>query len=266
MRQVCGILVSLIALVAAPVAVAQDMWTVALTARQATALAGIAGQDDVTAFAISPDGAWGRAWGVNTAENAGARAMNYCQAQLRPGKRDCVLYEVAGRRVAAAVVQTRKVSKVYKPLNGRTAAEVFGRVTFDFKGNNTAARAQLATAPQRRGALPEDATLRAVLTDRSLMSVKTKGYALTFEDKIAEHSAEGQSGMLKAVYSSWTVTPEGLVCLFDGYWSTGKPLGTRCLILNSAAKGLVDMSWGYRPKTSQKMQLIAGDARFAMAK
>jgi hypothetical protein len=259
-------LLAIVAILLPMGSVAQEAWTVQMTSRQAKALAELAQHDDFTAFAISPDGAWGRAWGVNTAENAAARAMNYCQAELRPGKRDCILYAVAGRRIMPEIVQTRKVSKVYKPLNGRVAAEVFGRVAFDFQGDSAVAQAQYNSGPKRRGDLPEDAVLRAILLNRSLMSVKSKGFATTFEADIAEQSAQGQSGMLKAVFSSWAVTSDGLVCMFDGYWSTGKPIGTRCLILNSAAKGAVDMSWAFRPLTSQKMQLIAGDARFATAK
>jgi len=246
---------------------AQEAWTVTLTAKQAKALAEIAVEDDVTAFAISPDGAWGRSWGVNNAKNAGARAMNFCQSELRPGRRDCILYEVAGKRVAPAVVQTRKVSVVYKPLNGRKAVEVFGRVDFDFQGDNKAARALIKSGPQRRGDLSEDKRLRGILQGRSIMSPKTKGFAVTFEEVYAEQQAASNSGILKAYYDSWTVTSEGLVCMFDGYWATsGKPIGTRCLILNSAEDGLVRMAWGSRPGTSQKMQLIAGDARFATAK
>lgn len=246
---------------------AQEAWTVQLTAKQAKALAEIAVEDDVTAFAISPDGAWGRSWGVNNAENAAARAMNYCQGELRPGRRDCILYEVAGRRVAPEVVQTRKVSKVYTPLNGRKAAELFGRVDFDFQGDNKAARALIRANPQRPGDLTEDARLRTILQGRSIMSPKAKGYAVTFEQVIAEQSADTNSGIIKTYYDSWTVTPEGLVCMFGGrFASTGKPAGTKCLILNSASDGVIKMAWGIRPGTSQKMQLIAGDARFATAK
>ena len=260
-------LVSLGLWLAPVVGAAQESWTVQLTKKQATALAEMAGKESVTAFAISPDGAWGRSWGVNNAENAAARALNYCQAELRPKKRDCFVYEVAGKRVAPAVVQTRRVSIVYKPLNGRTAAKLFGRVAFDFQGNSAAAQAQIATAPKRRGDLKEDAGLRAKLVGRSIMSLNPKGFAVTFEETFAEHSAMANSGILKIFYDSWTVTPEGLVCMFDGFWpSSGKPVGTRCLILNSAAQGLANMSWGDRPKTSQKMQLIAGDARFATAR
>ena len=265
-RRLIGVLAMFLGVLPAAV-LAQEMWTVQLTSRQAAALAEIDQNDKVTAFAISPDGAWGRAWGVNTTENAAARAMNYCQGQLRPRKRDCVLYQVAGQRVAPEAVQTRRVSKVYKPLNGRTAAEVFGRVEFEFQGNPAAAQAQVATAPTRRGQLAEDASLRAVLQGRSIMSIKAKGFAVTFEDTFAEQSAASQSGILKVYFDSWTVTPDGLVCMFGGYWeSSGQPVGTKCLILNSASKGLVDMSWDQSPNSSQKMQLIAGDARFAKAK
>lgn len=265
-RTVTAVLVFCIMLLPQAVA-AQESWAVQLTVKQAKALAEIAGQPDVTAFAISPDGAWGRSWGVDTPENAAARAMNYCQAELRPGRRDCVLYEVAGRRVAPEVVATRKVSNIYKPVNGRKAAEVFGRVDFDFQGNNQEARAAMATQPMRRGDLPEDARLRVALVGRSIVSPKAKGHAIVFEDKFAEQIAMSNSGLLKVYYDSWTVTPDGLVCLFGGRQaSTGAARDTNCLILNSASDGLIRMAWGSRPGTAQKMQLIAGDARYATAK
>jgi len=248
-------------------AMAQDQWTVALTKKQAKALAELASEPDVTAFAISPDGAWGRSWGVNNAENAGARALNFCQGELRPGKRDCILYAVAGKRVAPQVVETRKVSKVYRPVNGRQAAALFGRVDFDFQGNVGAAKAQIATSPQSPADLREDKALRSVLKNRSIMSPKPKGYAVIFEDVYAEQIAMANSGVLKTYFDSWTVTAEGLVCMFGGRWaSSGKSRGTVCLVLHDATDGAVTMAWGTKPGARQKMQLIAGDVRFATAR
>ncbi|WP_299293812.1 hypothetical protein [uncultured Tateyamaria sp.] len=262
-----GLFLGLILTLASGAAMAQQPWTVVLTKKQAKALAELSGEPDVTAFAISPDGAWGRSWGYDSAENAGARAVNFCQSELRPGKRDCFLFELAGKRMVPEVVETRKVSKVYRPVNGRQAAALFGRVDFDFAGNVPAAAAQHQTALSSPAGLREDKALRKALENRSIMSLKAKGFAVVFEDVYAEQIAMGSGGLLKTYFDSWTVTSEGLVCMFDGYWaSTGKPRGTVCLILHDATDGAVTMAWGNKPNARQKMQLIAGDARFATAR
>lgn len=248
-------------------AVAQGQWTVTLTKNQAKALAELAAEPNVTAFAISPDGAWGRSWGVNNAENAGARALNYCQGELRKGKRDCILYEVAGKRVAPQVVQTRQVTKVYRPVNGRQAAAMFGLIDFDFQGNPGVARAQVDSVVKQQASLRGDKRLRDILRGRSILSPKAKGFGVTFEDTYAEQYAMADSGILKTIYDSWTVTAEGVICMYGGrVASNGNPVGTRCVILNSASDGVVSFSWGHRPGSKQKMNLIAGDARFATAR
>lgn len=246
---------------------AQNAWTVTLTAKQEQARAEMVQEEQVTAFAISPDGAWGRSWGFDDAALAAERSLAFCRAELRPRKRDCLVYEVGGKRVAPATVQTRKVSVVYKSFDGRKAASVFGRAPYDFAGNRSGALAQLATAPTRRGTLPEDKALRAALTNRTIMTTQSKGFALWFEGTRAEHAVSTSGGVLTVLFDSWTVTPEGLMCMFDGHWEgTGKPVGTRCVLLNAMGDGLVDLSWDQTPNATRKAQLIAGDARFAAVK
>lgn len=267
MRLIAGLFVLISVLSMATAGVGQEAWTVTLTSKQSKQLAGLAAEDSITAFAISPDGPWGRSWGYDSKAQAELNAMRYCRENLRRRDRDCLIYQSDGQRVVPDVVQTRRVSEVYKPLNGRKAASVFGRVAFSFQGDAGAARAQLATAPTRRADLTEDRALRKVLTGRTLMTTKAKGFAVTFEDVWAEHSASANSGIITVFFDSWTVTSSGLVCMFDGYWeSTRKPVGTRCMVLNAAGNGLVDMSWDNRPNASVKGQLIAGDARFAAVK
>lgn len=245
---------------------AQEAWKVQLTSKQAKAHAELAGQSGITAFAISPDGAWGRSYGFKDADLAAKRALSFCHSELRPRKRDCLLFEVAGKRVAPQTVQTRQVSAVYKPLNGRKAAAVIGRAALDFRGNKAGAMAQLATAPKGAGDLVQDKLLRAGLKNRTLMTTQAKGFAIWLGDTYAEHLASANSGVLSVEFDSWVVTSEGLLCMFNGFWDSGKPLGTKCALLNSIGNGLVDLSWDGSPNASRKGQLIAGDARFGAAK
>ncbi|MEO9683302.1 MAG: hypothetical protein ABJF86_17625 [Tateyamaria sp.] len=245
---------------------AQEAWTVQLTSKQAKAHAEQAGRKAVTAFAISPDGAWGRSHGFQDADQAAKRAMSFCQGELRPRKRDCILFEVAGKRAAPQVVQTRKVSTVYQPLNGRKAAFVFGRAALDFRGNKDGAMAQLATAPTQPSALAQDKKLRAGLTNRTIMTTQAKGFGLWLGDVYAEHLVSTNNGVLVVGFDSWAVTAQGLLCMFNGFWDSGKPVGTKCVLLNSIGNGLVDLSWDGSPNASRKGQLIAGDARFSAAK
>ncbi|MEL6452860.1 MAG: hypothetical protein AAFQ19_16525 [Pseudomonadota bacterium] len=264
MREVWKGIVVLVALALAAPGAAQERWTVALTDKQAQALAEIAGEREVSAFAISPDGAWGRSWGYANKSLAGDWALAYCRAELRPRRRDCILYELDGARVAPATVAVPTVREVYKPLNGRKAAAVIGRVDYDFAGNKAAALAQLASGPARAADLRGDPALRQALVGRSIMATSAKAFAHVFEETRAAFWVPSNSGILMQSYDSWAVTAEGLVCMFNGrYASTGKPVATRCMILNKISNGLVDLSWSGSPNATRKGQLIAGDVRRA---
>lgn len=256
----CGVALGL-ALSATTGAFAES-WTVTLTKKQAKALDEMTAPRKHAAFAISPDGPWGRSWGKRSAAAAQESALAYCRAHLSRKKRDCLVYIVDGKRVAPASVKTRVVTQVYKPLNGRQAASILGRSNFNFSGNLAAARAQLEGGMARPEALPQDASLRAALVGRTLMNTSSKGWALWLGKDRAEFLSQTKSSTLATRYQSWRVTSDGLLCLRGGVWrSNGKPAGTRCILLGPAKGGALNIYWSSTPSTGRKAQLIAGDAR-----
>ena len=86
-------------------------WKVALNKRQSKAFEETKAQPSITAFALSPDGAWGRAWDYDTKQGASARAMAGCRGFLKPGRRDCILFAVDGVIVAEPVLITVMLSE-----------------------------------------------------------------------------------------------------------------------------------------------------------
>ncbi|WP_415922077.1 hypothetical protein [Tateyamaria sp. SN6-1] len=252
-----------VALLAASRAHAQQGTALGLTRDQAAARAEMAGEPHPHAFAVSPDGAWGRSWGADSAATAAKRALGFCRRELRRGKTDCILFSQDGVRVAPETVTPRKVRDVYKPLNGRKAAAVIGRVPFDFAGAPDAARTQLAAG----GALVGDPGLRRALEGRSIMTTATKGFGIWLGRDYAEHMGSANSGVLSTVFDSWTVTSEGLVCMYGGRWrSSGQPVGTKCFILGAMRQGQGAIYWDGSPNAARKAQVIAGDVSLGAVK
>ena len=249
-------------------AASQD-WVVELTRKQAKQLNKLQSQNRHTALAISPDGVWGATYGKISAEVAGDFALRYCQAFLKPGRRDCFVYAIDGKIVAPSVVKTSAVSVVYKPVNGVTAARFFGRVAVSFSGNRVRAiedLKRLERDPAYRSRLVADRAFEAILTNRSFMSLDRKGFAIWLSPTDGEQHMSTNSGIIHNYFPDWLATKDGLICLFDAVWGTGKPLGTRCLIVDQISNGLIKFSWGASIKTVRKAQIIAGDGRFGAAK
>jgi len=244
-------------------------WVVKLTRQQAKQLNKLQSQNRHTALAISPEGAWGTSYGKISAEVARDHALRFCQAGLKPGRRDCLVYAVDGQVVVPAVVKTKVVSAVYKPVNGLTAAQYFGRVAVNFTGNRARAMddlKRLEKDPAYRSRLVSDRGFEAILTNRSFMSMDRKAYAIWFSPEYGEQHASANNGIIFNYFPDWLATKDGLICMFDAVWGTGKPLGTRCLIVDQISNGLIKFSWGASIKTVRKAQIIAGDARFGAAK
>lgn len=263
--------VGALALALLPSVAVSEPWQVALSAKQHKSYTEWQGLAAPSAFAISPDGAWGFSFGFPSDKAAQDAAMGWCQERLRPGRRDCVMFGVNGRQVVPAVIETRKVSQVYTPVDGRKAAAFYGLAGLDFAGNRAAALAQLTqvnagTDPST--AFGRDRKVEELLTGRSLALAQRGGFALWFDGGgWAEQASRANSGTLVQVFPQWMATREGLVCLFGGYWkSTGKKVGTNCLILNGIARGQVDFSWGASSNVRRKGYLIAGDARRGAAR
>lgn len=243
-----------------------DSWTVQLTRSQAKNFAETqAAAKSNWAFAISPDGGWGRSWEYATAEGARTRAMQECRLRLRKDKRDCALFAENGKRLMPAVIETRRVSKVYKPVNGRSAAAVIGLAPMSFRGNPQAAKAQVAAINEGSlnvANLPGDRALMTMLRDRSLATTSGFESVVYFGRPQAQRLIESNSGLLSIRFTGWRATREGAVCMENGRWATGKPFGNFCLVIHAIDNGRITFSWG-DSNASRSAYLIAGDARFA---
>lgn len=242
-------------------------WQVQLTKKQAKALAEVQRKVTPNAFAVSPDGAWGRAWGQSSRDEALAVAMHFCRRALKPGKRDCIAYAVNGEVVAPAVVDAKVVTKVYKPVDGRKAAAFFGLSGVNFAGNRPAALAQLEQVQAGNTALRSDPILSAALSRSSFTLAGAKGFALKLGKDTVEQHVQTNRAVLVISFTGWTATKEGLVCLFDGKWtSTGKLVGTKCLVLDHIVNGKARFSWESSLGTVRNGQLVAGDATRSAAR
>ncbi len=250
------------------VALAQENWQVSLTKKQGRAAAQIAQQKQPTVMAISPDGAWGNSWGTQTLDQGKARAIQYCRQNLKPGQRDCMVYAVNGKPVLPAVVSTKRVSKVYKPLSARSAAAFFGLAAVNFRGNPELALADYqALKANPAHALRGDSRLQAVLKGKSLMHArKSPEFAIALEARGGEQHARGNSGVIWMRFDRWVATRDGLLCLYNRVWSTGKQAGTECYIINQIANGKVSGAWASKPRTNRPLLVIAGDARYGNAR
>ncbi|PSL18627.1 hypothetical protein [Shimia abyssi] len=271
MKTVFSFAIALV-LACAPVAFAKDaqgIWTVVLTNKQSAEFQEQKSQKKHTGFAVSPDGAWGRSHGFASKDKAAARAMSFCRSFMRKGQRDCILFAVDGTIVAPAVVKTKTVTALYKPINAKTAPAVFGYAPGAFKGNKDAAKAAynaFEKNPALRNSMARDANLERLLTNRTLMTKTSRPFLLWFSPNGGEQNGVANSGILVSYFKSWIATPDGLVCLFDARWDNGNPIGNRCLYIDSIENGQVRFTWASSINKKRKAMLLAGDARFAAAR
>lgn len=244
-------------------AVAQENWAVTLTSKQAKGVQEASAGRSHVAVAISPDGPWGWSEGMKSEAAAKLRALQFCRGFMDKGDRDCILYLVNGKVVAPAVVQTRRVSEVYKPLNYKRAASVFGISPLNFDGNLSQARAVVSSAQANPKSLRQDKTLRAALQGRTLMKPTGRPFAIWLGQDEASQVIKGDSGIITAWYPSWVVSADGVVCMLDGRWkSTGKRVGNKCFILGAAKRGKTAIYWESSANAKRDVILIAGDARY----
>ena len=244
------------------VGAAQSGWKVVLTSKQAQKAAELKSEKAHTAFALSPDGPWGRAWGKNSAQAAQDIALQFCRDHLKKGRRDCFVYAVNNKVVAPSVIKTKKITAIYKPLNSRTAAAFFGRVALNYSAPLAAAKGRIEAAAANPNNLKSDAALKKALTGRTLMSTGGRSWAIWLGPKGAEQHVNANSGVLSIRFDAWRVSPDGVLCMMGGRWTTtGKPVGTKCLILGDMKQGVGGLYWAASVNTKRAVQLIAGDAR-----
>ncbi|CUH78213.1 hypothetical protein [Tropicibacter naphthalenivorans] len=243
-------------------------WTVAPTAKQQAAAAELTSKKKHTAISIAPDGAWGRSWGYDSAELAKTSSLAFCRKNLKKGRGDCFVYAVNGKVVAPKQVTLTKVTQVYVPTHSRKASAFFGLVSGSYKGNPAKALEQFealkagtdVSVTERKGK-----ALEALLRDHSLMSKDPRVFAQFFgSDRVERHN---KGGKLRIEYTGWMATEAGLVCTYNGaYKSTGKRVGTSCLIVHSFENGKARYAYATQPKTIRNGLLVAGDALRGAAK
>ncbi|MGB7316803.1 MAG: hypothetical protein WBC85_02450 [Planktotalea sp.] len=250
-------------------ALAED-WKVTLTAEQNQKFQEMKNKPARSVFALSPDSAWGRTWGYKSLDDAKERALAFCRENLRRGHRDCLVFAVDGKVVAKPVVPTKVVQNLYKPVNGRKAAAFFGVKGISFQGNPSAAKAQwdaLQRDPNKIASFTVNKSLGRQLLGTSLVTDKKPSFSVALSKFGARQALQADSGVLAINYPDWSVTNEGLLCMSGGAWeSTGKQVGTKCLILESIDNGLVRFDWASRNSSFRKGAIVAGDAGRASAK
>lgn len=220
------------------------------------------------AFALNNKLAWGSSWNYDSVDAAKERALKSCRKWVKPGQADCVVYMVNGEVVAGDQVTSKKITKRYKAVSGKQAAAFFGLRTMTFDGNRAAAVAEYE-AFQATGAYPKnDKSLSKQLMGSSVTSTENGGYAIVFDDNgVLWANKAGPKNILAVRYRQWLLTKNGLLCMFDGaFTSTGKKVGSRCVAISSISGGKVQwqgVSYDGEPKTSF---LVAGDAATTTAK
>lgn len=241
-----------------------ELWAVELSKKQARKLPDVLGYERHSAFAISPDGAWGTSWNYETDGEAKQGALQRCRQRLKIGKRDCFIYVVNGQVVAKPVVSVTRIQEIYKPLHRNRAAAFFGVADITFYGDRQKALLQLEDAKSgidvslRYG---RDKYVEGLFVGKTLMSNKSKGFGIWFDNGWAEQHYSANSGTLKKAIPQWMATKEGLLCMYGAYWrSTNKPSGgAGCLIVNSIKNGVVNFSWSNSSNTERRGHLIAGN-------
>ncbi|MEQ9694470.1 hypothetical protein [Shimia sp. SDUM112013] len=192
---------------------APNSWTVVLTGKQNAAFQAQKSVKKHTGFAISPDGAWGQSHGFASADAAAARAMSFCRSYMRKGQRDCILFAVNGKVVAPAVVQTKTVQALYKPIDAKAAPSVFGYAPGSFKGNKSAARAEykaLEKNPALRNTMVRDAAFELMLTNRTLMVNENSAFLVWFEPRGASTMPRRTAAFCKIVSKAGSPHPTAL--------------------------------------------------------
>ncbi|MCT4557906.1 MAG: hypothetical protein N4A61_07580 [Pelagimonas sp.] len=244
---------------------AQGGWTVTLTKKQNKGLAEYQASPNPKAFAISPDGPWGFWYGADTTEESAKRALGACRQHLRRGKRDCILYARNDKVVTGQQVQTRKVTKVYKPVDGKLAPQVFGLINASFQGDRASAMQEYARLQQQNysaKALKSDPALSKLLTAGSVVADAKRAWMFMFYKRGGEQRSVGKNAILQTYFDSWVSTKSGLVCTFGEHWDTGKGIGTRCIVIDQIANGKIKYIWADQGRPVRKANLIAGDARW----
>lgn len=241
-----------------------EFWKVELTKVQARKLPEVMEDAHHSAFAISPSGPWGSAWGYSTEKAAELAAIQRCRERLKVGKRDCIIYVVNGNIVAKTAVLVDKIRAVYKPnLHRKRAVAFFGVSNITFQGDREAALLQLKEVKSgvdislKYG---RDSYVESLVKNKSFM-MNAGGQAIWFNDGWGERHSRASTRILELRIPQWMATKEGLICMYGTHYkSTNKPIGTQCIIINNIEKGIVDFSWSWDVNAKRRAHLIAGNA------
>lgn len=262
--------ICLAAFVSQPTPSYAEAWKVELTKKQKRRFEEISGKKPNTAFAISPDGIWGRSWGKDSAELAVSSALSFCRQHLKPGKRDCVLYSVNQKlQIENEVdVEVETVKEVFETGDPDSARRFFGTAVrtmrFDYERATTILKG-LKDDPNFLNALIRDTKLEEFLRNRSLIGLKKAGSTFWFGQEGGERHIKGRKGLQIRHFKEWIATPEGLVCMLESFVpATGKKLGTDCIAIDTIIDGEVEFALASETtKKLRKAYLVNGDARFS---
>lgn len=245
-----------------------DVWEVTLSVEQAEKFAELSGEEAHTAFAVSPDGIWGRATGRRSAQEASQAALAFCAQHTRLNASQCILYSVDGARVAPASVTTTPVTARYEAVSPSSAQAFFPTVAVTHTGDVSAQRAfyaQLQSDPNALATAPRDAELRAALIRSSIVATSAR-MVIWLDEAGAEIHNMGSNGRLERIYQDWHVTADGLMCLNRGQWaSTGRSVGMTCIEIREIASGEVEAAWAGNGADITGV-IVRGDARFSTSR
>lgn len=243
----------------APLGLKAEPWTVTLNKEQTGVLSELGARPGGTALAISPDGAWGTAWGMSTKAKSTARALANCREHVRKGQRDCVVYAVNGERSLPDTIDIKRIQQRYKAIDGKKAASFFGLVPIEFTGSRNAALKEFEftnSDGQAWRTIPKSRALKRQLTGRGLVGVGKGGWAIFLTENHAYHDTK----VGRTTFEQWAISENGLLCMFLGKYENGISRSTACMIVHEVSRGEMRYNWAANGRNrARRGFVVAGD-------
>ncbi|SMX43217.1 hypothetical protein [Actibacterium lipolyticum] len=243
----------------APLSLKAEPWTVTLNNEQTKVLSELGARSGITALAISPDGAWGTAWGWNTMAKSTAQALSNCREHVKMGKRDCVVYASNGKRILPDTIDIKRVQQRYKAINGKKAASFFGLAPIEFTGSRNEALQEFEFTKsdgQAWRTIPKSRALKRQLTGRGLVSAGKDGWAIFLTEDHAFHDSK----VGRSKFEQWAISENGLLCMFFGKYENGKSRSTACMVIDEISRGEMRYNWAANgDNRARRGFIVAGD-------
>ncbi|MEP3846254.1 MAG: hypothetical protein ABJM43_13035 [Paracoccaceae bacterium] len=226
---------------------------------QTEVLSELGAKPRITVLAISPDGPWGKAWGMKTKAASTARALKSCREHVRKGERDCVVYAVNGKQTLPGTIDIKRIQQRYKAVHGQKAASFFGLAAIEFTGSRDAALKELEFTKsdgQAWRTIPKSRALKRQLTGQGLVSVGKDGWAIFLTEDHAYHDTKVGRG----TFEQWAISENGLLCMFFGKYENGKLRSNACMVIDKISRGEMRYNWGPNGKNrARRGFVVAGD-------